>query len=361
MSNVVIGIDIGFDSLKVVGLHPVGRGFRLVGMNHAVIPAGSWQTDELKNREEIAKTLVATLRSSKPSSIQSKKAMIALPESVIFSGTFAMPPLGPKELEQAIPFEVAEKLSINLEEYYIDYESTTSLCQPLTDEGVVNEPIGTKSKKESKKSDSDEAKTKSVPTAADKATTTTAVFAVAAKRTLVQSILELCELANIELAGLDIKPGAITRSVVPVGDRKIRLIIDLGASATGVSVVEGQSLRLTSSVPIGTKSFSDNSRNTLKTFQAKSGPIFDEILHITKFFENRVCPGVKIAEIIVTGGGSNIEGVAGEFVTQTGLSTSIGEPYKQVDTHHFPLESELSRTFADAIGLAMRTAGKGKL
>lgn len=350
MSTILAGVDIGFDSIKVVGLQHRGRSFRLVGLNHATVPPGSWDASELKNREEIAKTLITLMRTSKPAGISTRKITMALPESVIFSGTFAVPLLPPKELAQAVPFEIAEKLSINLEEYHIDYEYTNSSCQPLT-EGAVTKPTDAKKDKGKK---TEAVKTATAPKAnAEEAAT--AIFAVAAKKTLVQSILELGELAHLEIVGLDIKPGAISRSVVRPNDKHIRLIIDLGASATGVSVVEGQSLRLTSSVPIGTKSLGDDPTHTLKMFQAKAEPIFDEVLHITKFFENRVCPGMKIEQIILTGGGSNIEGISNEFLTQTGLPTITGEPFSQIDTHHFPIDPQLVRTFADAAGLAMRT------
>jgi len=349
VSTVTVGVDIGSDSLKVVGLERQARGFRLVGLNHVTVPANSWTADELKNQEEIAKTLVAALRSSKPSAISGKKVMIALPESVVYSGTFALPQLAPKELAQAVPYEIAEKLSVNLEEYFFDYESTTSLCQPLT-EKLADE---SKAKNEPDSKKAKEPPAKNAAPAVENGVGT-AVFAVATKRSLVQSIITMCQIAKVELAGLDIKPGAVARSVVALDDHRIRLIVDLGASATGVSVAEGRALRLTSSVPMGTKSFSDNPKNTLKTFAAKAGPIFDEVLHITKFFENRVCPGTKIQETIVTGGGSNIEGLAEYFANETGLPTVIGEPFKQIDVHHFPLNTELSRIFADAAGLAMR-------
>lgn len=131
MSTILAGVDIGFDSIKVVGLQHRGRSFRLVGLNHATISPGSWDASELKNREEIAKTLATLMRTSKPAGISTKKITLALPESVIFSGTFAVPLLPPKELAQAVPFEIAEKLSINLEEYHIDYEYTNSSCQPI--------------------------------------------------------------------------------------------------------------------------------------------------------------------------------------------------------------------------------------
>lgn len=329
----VVGIDIGFDALKVVGLGRQGKTWRLIGLNSAGIPAGSWDTVELKNQAEIAKVIRSALRSAKPSSINAKEAMVALPESVIFAGVIAVPKLPSNELKKTVPFEAAEKLSINLEEYHLDFEVSSSKCQP-SDQGLAGK-AGSKPK------------TASDP---DKVT----VFAVAAKQTLVKSVIELCRLAHLELAGLDIKPGAIVRAVVEKEDGRPRLILDLGASATGASVAEGQSLRLVSTVPLGTRAMVKNQADPLSDFRSNGTAIFDEVVHLTKFFENRACPGAKIEEVLLTGGGSNIKGIVELFQEQTGLKTRINNPFSRVNLDHYPLGQEIAVTYSEAVGLAMR-------
>lgn len=343
--STTVGIDIAYDKIKLIGLAKSGSRFRLVGMNVVPIPANSWTTDELKNQEEIAKVLVEALISAKPHPIKAKNAMVALPESVVFSGTFSVPTLSAKELDQALPFQIAEKLSINLDDYYVDYEISAGSCQPLAEgEHRVSPPDGHKEKGAKK---TGKAEPKITPV------TETAVFAVAAKKTLVQSIIELCELAKLELAGIDIKPGAIARSIAGPKDKTTRIIIDLGASSTVMIVAAGQSTHLTSSIPIGTVAFAEQA-DGLGKFQAASGPIFDELVHVTKFYENRICPSEKIKEIVLTGGGANIKGIEEFFGKQTGLPVKFGAPFARVDRAHYPLDASLEQRFADAVGLAMR-------
>jgi type IV pilus assembly protein PilM len=346
--STTIGIDIGFETVKVIGLDKQGKHWRLKGMNIAPIPVSSWQTDALANQDAIAKTIVDALRLAKPAAITGKRAMIALPESVIFSGTFSMPLLSQAELAEAIPFELAEKLSINLEDFYFDYEVVTTKCKPLDPKAAIAEPA-----KDSKKSKDDKGKTKAPeeePITQDGLT----VFAVAAKKTLIQSVIELLEQANLELSGIDIKPGAIARSVIGKNDDHARAILDLGAGSTGASIVEGQSIRVTSTVPWGVKALLDK-QLTAEELQKEFSPVFDELVHITKFFENRVCPGIRIEEIILSGSGTNIAGVVEVFQQQTGLKARVGSPFGLVDTHHYPVSTRFSHTFADAVGLAMRT------
>ena len=354
MANTLVGIDIAYDSLKAIGLNKIGSRYWLVGMNSAPIPPGSWTTSELNNREEIAKVLRETFAAAKPKAITPKRVMIALPESVIFSGTFSVPTLTPKELKQALPFEIAERLSINLDEYHIDYEITSSSCKPLAEvehkisnpESEARPPV----KKDPKsKTDADQ------PTA-DSAVEEphTAIFAIAAKKTLIDSIIELGQLAKVEIGGIDIKPGAVARAVASAKDKTMRLIIDLGASTTVVLVAEGQSPHLTSSVPIGVKAMNEQPETALERFKAEAGPIFDELVHVTKFYENRICPGGTIKEVILSGGGSNIAGISELFAEQTGLPTKLANPLALVETHHYPISDSLARTFSDAIGLAMR-------
>ena len=318
-------------------------------MNIAPIPEDSWTTDELKNQEEIAKVLVEALGGAKPHPISAKNAMFALPESVIFTGTFSVPTLSAKELAQALPFQVAEKLSINLEDYFVDYEISSSRCTPLKDGEHRVSPPEDKTKKTTAK-----AGPKPDLPPNEGAKTETAVFAVAAKKTLVHSIIDLCHLAKLELAGIDIKPGAIARSIVSTKDLLMRLIIDLGASSTVVIVSEGQSPHLTSSIPIGTMAFAEQP-DGLDQFKLVAGPIFDELVHVTKFYENRICPGQKVSEIILTGGGANIKGIDQLFSQQTGLPTKLGHPFGQVEAPNYPIKRELELRFADAVGLAMRS------
>lgn len=318
-----IGVDLGYDTMKVIGLTKKGRLWRLVGLATATVPADSWSQETLKNGDEIAKILSTALRQAKPSALTERKLTVALPESSFMTTNLTVPRLPPEQLAQTVPFEVAEKLSINPEEFTIDFEATDSLCQPVEEKGAIPSK--------------------------DQVT----VFAVAAKKTLVQSLIETCLRARLELSGLDIKPGAIVRSVVPIDDRLPRLVIDLGANSTICTVAEGQKLRVLSSVALGTHT-TQTTRDDLTGFEAKAEPIFDEVVHLTKFYENRICPGQKIQQIVLTGGGSNIRGVDELFTRETGLTTAIGNPFKLIDSHRFPIPAELNHTFADAVGLAIR-------
>ena len=344
MGQVVVGVDIGHETVKIASLEHLGKRFRLQGMHLANIPPGSWKIDKIDNIDEIAKTVVEAMRIAKPHAITTRKAMFALPESVIFSATLTMPDLPTDELEKALPFELAERLSINPEDYHIDYEKVSSTCKPI-DQATASKIVEKKPVKPDGNVD-----TKSATAKAPQIT----IFAAATRKTLVNSIVELCQKAHLELSGIDIKPGAIIRSVMPANDQKARIVVDMGVGGTGASVAEGQSLRVTSTVPWGTHSIAQTITAPVPDLRERLAPVFDELVHITKFFENRVCPGLKIEQLIVSGTGAGIPNVVEVVQKETGLPTTLAEPFKNVDTHHFPVPVELTHTFADAIGLAMR-------
>lgn len=350
MSN-TLGIDIAYEALKIAGLKRSGKRFDLIGLNYSSIPKDSWSADELKNKEEIAKILKDSLRTAKPGSISGKKAMIALPEIVVFSSFFAIPPgLSKKDLQESLPFEIAEKLSLDIEDYIIDFEISNSLCQPAVEsKNLKPEAKDEKEPKETKQKI--EAEPKNIATGPIKQPT---VLAVAAKKTLIESIIEFCELAGVELAGIDIKASAIARSLIPNPDEKMRLIIDLGANTTGITVTEGISPRLISSIPIGTKSYLQDKESVNSQFKEQISPVFDEFVHITKFFENRICPGAKITELLLIGGGSTVKTVVEVFTQETGLNTIVADPFTKINTHKFPIPWDLAHKYADCIGLAMR-------
>lgn len=350
MAQTVIGLDIAYNSLKVSGLVKQGKRFRLVGLNVANTPSDAWKADELTQREEIAKILKDCLQHARPGPISGNHLMIALPELVVFSTTVTLPPLSKKELEQALPYEIAEKLSINVDDYYIDYEISSSLCRPISSD-PHSEQVQPRAKNEKNKDKKDP---KAAPASnSNDEPVGQVVFAAAAKKSVVESLMDLAKLAGLELAGVDIKAGAIARAIIP-RDQKIRLVVDLGASSTGVNVVEGVSPRLISSVPVGNKVDKNNPDKTLSAFKEKSGPIFDELVHVTKFFENRVCPQARIEEIVVTGGGSNIKGAAELIQQETGLPTVTANSMLWIDSPRYPIPPEITASFADSFGLAMR-------
>ncbi len=345
--STTIGIDIGFETVKVIGLSRSGKKWRLIGMAIASIPHSSWQTDGLLNREEISVAIANALKAAKPSAIKGKKTMVALPESVIFSGTFSMPLLSDRELAQALPFAIADKLSINLDDYYYDSETAVSACHPID----LSSPAAADIKKPTNKITNSKSNAKKEPESNPQFQQT--IFAVAAKKTLIDSVIELCNQTGLELTAIEIKPGAIARSVINSDDQKARAIIDLGAGSTGASIVEGRNIRVTSTVPWGVEPLLGKTIPASE-LQSQLAPVFDELVHINKFFENRVCPGVRVEEIIISGSGSNLANIIEVFQQETGLKTRLATPFLHVDTHHYPVPINLTHTFTDAIGLAMR-------
>lgn len=334
--------------MKIVGLEPAGKRWKLRGMSLVHTPANPWQIDNLTHIDELAKLVNDGLKNARPHPIIGKKVMVALPESVIFSSTFAMPEMSDGELRKALPFEIADKLSIEIDQYYYDFEEVTSRCRPIHTL-TPQKPEDLEAKETKKKSEgAAEEPVADVPQVT--------IFCVATKKSLVDSVIRLCESAGLELAGIDIKPGAIARAVIKNNDQKARIIVDMGVGGTGASIAEGQSLRVTSTVPWGTHSIADRIVGPVPDLREKAAPVFDELVHITKFFENRVCPGVKIEELIISGTGANIPNVVEVFQQETGLPTALADPFAKVETNHFPIPKEMTHPFSDAIGLAMRAA-----
>jgi len=346
----VVGLDIGFETVKMVSLTKTGKRWRLNGMAIGPCPKDSWKPDKLENLEEIAEAVRSTMRQGKPHAISGREAMIALPESVIFSGTFSVPQMEGPELQHALPLLIAEKLSIqNIDDYYYDYEEIAGQCNPIPDKST--QPEG--SKPPAKEEPEDKA-----PNDDDENSDSITIFAVAEKKNLLDSVVEMCHKCGLKVAGIDIKPGAIARAVVEAEDSKPRLIIDLGVGGTGASVVEGKNLRVTSIIPWGTNAIGEDINGPVDNLKAKAGPVFDELGHITRFFENRVCPGAKIQEIIISGSGANISNIPDVFKQETGIPTKLADPFTRVDTGRFPVPKDLFHTFSDSIGLAMRERGK---
>jgi len=383
LAQSVVGVDIGYETAKLASLARAGAGWKLGGMALAKIPVNPWKTDGLVDVDKIAAIIRQALAEAHPHPITTKRAMVALPESVIFSATFPFQDLPPHELKEALPFEIAEKLSINLEEYCFDYEEVTSKCRPIENSAPAPtkpgektpatkpvQPLDSAQGKSSesapldnargKQGKSDGTTTKPEDSAAPTAETgdpakRLTIFAVAAKKSLIDSLLELCEKAGLELAAIDVKPGAIARAAVKNEDGKIRLLVDMGMGGTSASILEGKSLRVTATIPWGIHAITNVITEPVENLRDKAAPVFDELVHISKFFENRICPGHKI-EVIISGSGATIPNVVDVFHQETGLPVALSTPFTSVDTGRYKVPPEMAHTFADAIGLAMRVA-----
>jgi type IV pilus assembly protein PilM len=295
----IFGLDIGYQTMKVVEVKGKGKGTRILGVAEVPIPANSLGKEGVKEPQKIAQIIKEAVKTSKPHAISARIVSCALPESLVFTKSLSLPKMSVEDLNKNIPYQATEFFPIPAEETYMDWQ-------------IVGD---------------------------NKDNKTVEVLVVAAPKALVNSLIETVKMAGYETMGMETKPVAVTRALIDPLDPGPYLICDIGAKTTGLTCYDQGSIKLTSTVAAGGDEIQADFSNSLKT-------ISSEIIHLIKYYQNRVGQAQVFRKIILAGGGANIDKVNTTIEGLTKIKTEISFPRINSKTY--------DPKFAAAIGLAMK-------
>lgn len=337
----ILGLDIGYSTLKVVQLKKSRRGIQVWGYNEVAIPPGSLQKNGIKEPRKITEAIRIALKEARPNPISGRQVVSALPESLVFTKILELPKINPREIQQAIPHELAEFCPLSPEEVYFDWQI---LETKISDHQMD-------------------------------------VLVVAAPRVLVDQYIKLMKETGLEIIALETKPLASCQALVKPEEKQGLTIVDIGAETSGVSIIDQGNLRLTGTSNIGgntiTKGLaqalglsSEQAENLKRKEGLKIGkiknkkreilisildPLIEEITNSIKYYQNRIAEKGQIKEIRLCGGGSQMPGLIKYIQEQTKIKTVFGDPLANLDKKESKIilpGEKLKYTLA--IGLALR-------
>lgn len=331
----MVGIDIGAKSIKIIELVKSGQAWSLKASGAVgyagVSPDKITDDKELLSIVDILKKTVAQIK------ISTKEVNISLPESMVFTRVIKFPPLSDEEISSAVKWESEQYIPIPVNEAVIQY--------------LVLE------KNES----------------------ATSVLLVAAPKVLVERYVKIVRMAGLIPVSAETELTAITRALAP--EKGTAMIIDLGFSATDISIVKDAKTRFTRSIPVAGEAFTravaqglsinfqqaEEYKRTygLSTTQLEGkvktammpvlNMVVDEIKKAIHFYQNDE-KGEQPSSIIVTGGASNMPDLAQNLTETLSIETVIGDPFIKIG-----LDAETDKSLADyksiyapAVGLAMK-------
>lgn len=295
----ILGLDIGYKTLKVMQLRGDGPGASLLGVAEIQIPPRSLGKEGIKEKEVIAKAITNAMLSAKPHSITARIVSSALPESLVFTKSVDLPTMTTKEINKNIPYQAGEFFPIPPSETYMDWQ-------------VVGELPGTN---------------------------TTDVLVVAAPKIIIDSFAETIKMAGLELMSLETKPVADVRALISGNDRGPYLILDVGAKTSSLTCYDQSTVKLTSTISIGGDDLTNDFQPNLKN-------IATEIIHFAKYYQNRIGQATIFRKIILSGGGANTNGLRKTLEDATRIKTEITWPIIKTKTYN--------PKYATVIGLAMK-------
>ena len=321
-SKAVFGLDIGYETIKLVQLSRGRNGLSLVGAVEMKLKNRILEKDQFRNQTEAANQIREAMRLAKPYPITAKNLVSSLPETFVFTKTVQLPKMPERELAEAVPNEAVEFLPIPLEDVYLDYQ--VLIAHP--DEPLLD------------------------------------IFVAAAPKKLVDGYVQLAKAAGLELAALETKTFAAGRTIMAEGKSlKGVLILHIGTEFSRFSIWDANTIRLSSTVSVGRNQiveslglFNKDKSETITIPPEKYGdiaqsaaPIIDEIVAAIKYHQTRDYRPSPVSKIILCGSSAAI----------AGLDTFIEKEVK-IKTEKVDLlvsrKQSLPPQYIAAFGLALR-------
>ncbi|MEX0877650.1 MAG: type IV pilus assembly protein PilM [Candidatus Spechtbacterales bacterium] len=332
-----LGIDIGTSSLKMVELLQKGNDVYLINYaqffskaNYITAHAGSYN---------ILDSQVATIinRLFDSAKFRGKEASISLPVFSSFSTLIDLPAMADEDLENAVRFEARKYIPLPMGEVQFDWIKVDHL--------------------------SNAKKIK--------------VLTVAVPNEIVEKYNRMAEMVGIELVNVELETFSSARALVDSSPDPVA-ILDIGARATDVSVVDGGLVVMHHNIDTGSSKFVQvlargmaidpiraeelKRRNGVQESAGEVSellkPSMDKIiLEVEQMFEDYVREGGrKVVRVILTGGEARMPGLTEYLKSSLGVDVEVGDPFKKII-----IPPELEHTlgvnspeYAVAIGLALR-------
>jgi len=341
----VLGIDIGTTSIKVVELNQQNGVITLqnYGMlenfGHLERENAAIQTSSLKIMDEMTASLLKELLKAMGQS--SRNVVFSLPAFSSFVTVMELPSVSEKEVVRAIPYEARQYVPFPLTEVVLDWE----ILSPLP--GV--------------------------------AAGRTEVLLIAVLQEVVNKYYRIAELAGLKLKALELEPLSLARAMVGQ-DPTATIVIDMGARATSISIVDEKNVRLTHDIDTAGNDLTMSVARGLNISPIKAEelkrarglsvasdqqflpalmtPILDSVINEVKKMMRRYMDHTRrdIKKAVLTGGAVLPPGIKEYFAKELGIDTLLGNPFAHVSYNHMlePIIKESGNEYSVALGAALK-------
>jgi type IV pilus assembly protein PilM len=333
----MLGIDIGSKSIKIIELVRSGETWQLKSSGAVgyagITPDKATADSDYSALAEVLKKIITQI------GVTTKDVNISLPESLAFTRLIKFPMLTDEEVASAVKWEAEQYIPIPANEAVIQY----TVLEKNQEKNSVS------------------------------------VLLVAAPKVVVEKYVKVIKLAGLVPVSAETELAALSRSLAPA--KGVSLLLDMGSSATDMSIVNDSNIVFTRSIPVAGDAFTRAVSQSLgieppqaeeykKTYgmdpnqlegkvRKALDPIFrviiDEIKKAVHFYQTDE-GGSAPTSIIITGGASTMPGIVSFLTENLNIETVIGNPFGKVS-----IDPETSKQLAPymsiygtAVGLAMR-------
>lgn len=329
------GLDIGTNSLKCAQLKKSFGKYELVSFGSAPVPEGASQSDSDIDKKKVAEEIKKLAHSMH---LMTKNVIVSLPGSAVFTTVINVPKMPLAELKKAVGYQAEQNIPLKISEVKIDW-------QVIGEVPAKNEVM---------------------------------VMIIAAPMAKTQKMMDICELAGLELSAVETNAVAAARALQT--NEPLYMIADIGTFMTELTVVRSGIVSLTRTIPVGgqviTRAIAQGlgmEEEQAEQFKRKfgieqdkmEGQLFkasksvlnnlkEEVDRSMKYYSEQF--GDNIGILKLTGGGARTLGLQ-QFLTEgLGVNVAYGNPWALV-VHKPDITNQLQGNapdFAIAVGLAMR-------
>jgi len=334
------GLDISDTSLRLIQLSEKGKKVYVELYNEIFLPTGCISGGEINDPKTFLDNLNKLTKTKLGHGRLSHEIICSLPESKTFLKFIELPTCPKEQIKEKIYEILPQHLPMAIEDVYLDWQ-------------IISQ-------------DSDSIK----------------ILVGASSKPIVDSYIKAIDSAGLIPVTLEIEAIAITRLLAEsINDLEPQIIIDIGASRTGLFLYDNNTVQFTVSLPISGNKITNLIKETLeldfeKAERAKivcgldrdkchgalleifSDTVDELISSIEKtvaFYYDNFSNTRKITKVTLCGGGSNMIGISPIMSSKLNLKVEISNPWKNIvnpDSSYF--NSQKSQSFITALGLGLR-------
>ena len=337
-------LDIGTNAVRVVQLSQSGPdNWTLQHYGYAPVDEKITANDSAEGLRRLGEVIMTAVGQS---GIKEKNVVIGLPSGKTFTTVVDVPMMSEAELKSTIKYQIDQYIPMAIDETKVDWALLgQSLHDPKQQE----------------------------------------VLLASTSNAYTEERLEFIESLGFNVIASEPDPIAMVRSLLPLGVKDARLIIDVGERSTDLAITFGDTPRLVRTIPTGLRTLikaavqnlnvqDDQARQFILKFglapDRLEGQVYrsiestldnfaTELIKSIKFFQTRY-PNTPVGGILLSGFAAIVPRF-GEYLTaKTGVASSVANPWQRVHVAQVDQQqlSTIASEFATVIGLAQRKNDK---
>ncbi len=312
----VVGLDVGSRTLKICKIEDSKKGSKVTKLGMRDIPPGLIEEGMIKDSSGVAEGIKQLFKAYK---VKEKNVALSIGGYSIIVKTISLQNMPEKELQETIHFEAEQYIPFDISDVNLDF-------QILGDDPDNPNQMN--------------------------------VLLVAAKKEIVSDFVKLIQTAGLNPVIIDVDAFALQNIYEAnySAENENVALIDIGANKTTLNILKGDRSVFMRDVTLGCHQINaqimekvgcsvdeaeqyyqtgeTDQMSTADLMQIVSGVAGDwcaEIRRALDYFYSTY-PGDQIGQIILSGGGANIETFTQQLSSETDAEVAIIDPFKKFDT-----------------------------